>query len=767
MSVNFANRAGTILAALTLAILMAMAPAGSAAAQVKVTSVTVTGNQRIPAATILTYAGIKSGDAVTAGEIDDAAQRVLASGLFETVDMTPRGSGLVIAVQERPTINRISIEGNRRLKDEDLMKAIASQPQHVYSPSVAEADAAAIADAYTSAARISAKVTPRIIRRSENRVDLVFEVAESRVVENERVAFVGNRAFSDYRLRRVIRTKQAGLLRALIQSDTYVPQRTDLDRQLLTDFYTSRGYADFQVLDVSAVYSRERDATFLTFTVHEGQPFTIGRIDVTSEFPGLDVAQYRRALRIRTGQTWNPAAIDEQVSRLERLGLQQGYDFLRAEPKVTRNPRTLTLDVTFALVHGPRVFVQRIDIKGNATTLDRVVRRQFDTVEGDPFNPRAIRDAADRIRALGFFKSADVQTRQGSAPDQVIVDVNVEEQPTGSLTLGGSYSSDSGIGLSIGFSERNFLGRGQALTLDLQNGAQNNSSRFSFTEPAFLSRDLSLGIALASEATNYSNTAYQTRVTSFSPSLAFPVSENARLKIYYEFAKESIFDVSSDASPILLSEAGSKFRSSVGYEYRWDLLHGGLNPRQGTILTFGQDFAGLGGDVKYVRSRVRALAQRDIWNDEVTVRAIFEGGIVTSIGGGGTRVTDRFFLGSGQLRGFTARGVGPRDTGAVQADVLGGNRYMSLRFEADFPLGLPEEYGIKGGVFMDNASLWGLDNTSGIATVNDGFELRSSVGVSIFWTTPIGPLRLNFAKAIRSNPLDEKSVFDFAISTAF
>lgn len=752
------------VAGATLALIL---QAAVAVAQVRVSSIRVDGNERIPDATIVSLLDLEPGAVASDGEINDALQRVLASGLFETVEITPTGGGLIVEVVERPTINRISIEGNRRLDDDELLAEISSSPRRVFSPQTAETDAARLTDIYRQRSRLAATVTPKIIRRSDNRVDLVFEVAEGRVVENERVSFVGNRNFSDRRLRRVIDTKQAGFLRAIVGRDTYVPERIAFDRQLLTDFYRSRGYVDFQVLDVTTELSRERDATFVTFIVREGQPFRVGEVSVSSEFQGLDVAQYQSALRLRPGETWNPSRIEEQITRLERLALQQGYDFLRADPRITRNDRDLTLDVEFALVRGPRVFVERIDIEGNQTTLDRVIRRQFDTVEGDPFNPREIRNAAERIRALGFFAQADVNTREGSASDQVIVDVDVEEQPTGSLSFGGSYNNDTGVALVIGFSERNFLGRGQSVTFDIQTGDENTTSRLGFREPAFLGRDLTLGLDARYITSDYDEATYETRESALSPSLAFPVGENSRLSIYYEIARESIFNVVPEASPILAREAGDYWKSSIGYNYTLDLLRGGLNPNRGVRLTFGQEYSGLGGDVDAIKTTARAVAQRDVWNEEVTLRAILEGGVISSLEAT-TRVTDRFFLSSNQLRGFAGRGVGPRDTTAGNSDVLGGNKYVSLRLEADFPLGLPEEYGISGGVFADFGSLWGLDDTAGAAgVVDDGFELRSSVGVSIFWTTPIGPLRLNFAKPIEKNPLDEENTFDITISTQF
>ncbi|MEM9970726.1 MAG: outer membrane protein assembly factor BamA, partial [Pseudomonadota bacterium] len=758
---------GWVRAALASGIFAVFSLVAVAAHAQAVTSVTVDGNQRVPSATVVRILDLPQGQAVSDGALNDAIQRLNASGLFESVNASRNGTALRVRVVERPTINRINIEGNERLDDDFLLQFVTSTPRRVFSPSQVEADTAALINAYRQSARIAATVRPRIIRRSDNRVDLAFEVTEGRVVENERISFVGNRQFSDRRLRRAIDTKQAGFLRALIQRDTFIADRIPFDRRALTDFYNSRGYVDFEVLDVTTEFSRERDASFVTFNVREGQQFRVGEVGVVSEFPDANLADYRDAVRLRSGEVWNPARISEQVERLEELALQQGFDFLRVDPRVSRDARNLELDVTFALVRGPRVFVERIDIEGNTTTLDRVIRRQFDTVEGDPFNPREIRNAAERIRALGFFANADVETRQGSAADQVVVDVDVEEQPTGSLSFGGTFSTDDGFGLLVSFSERNFLGRGQAVSVQVQTASENRNITLSFREPAFLARDLAFGLRVRDFTTDFDDATYETQETSIRPSLEFPVSRNGRLNLFYEIAKEDISDVSGDASPIIQAEEGDLLRSSIGYAYTLDLLRGGLNPNQGVQLTFGQEFAGVGGDVEFLRTTARVLAQRPILNEEVTLRATLEGGVVEATGSDGTRVTDRFFLSSRQLRGFSSRGVGPRDTGATNSDVLGGNKYAVLKLEADFPLGLPEEYGISGGVFLDVGTLWDLDNVNGAVTVDDSQEFRAAIGFTIFWATPIGPLQFNFSNPIKSNDLDDERTFDFSISTRF
>jgi len=724
--------------------------------------VVVEGNERIEAGTIVEYAGIARGESVSAAQLNDAYQRVFESGLFETVEFVPQGATLLIRVAEWPTINRVAFEGNRRIDDEALSGVVQSQSRRVYSPAQAEADAAAIAELYAQAGRLAARVDPKIILQPGRRVDLVFEIAEGRVSEIERIAFTGNRAYSDRRLRQVLETKQAGVLRAFIRSDTFVGDRIAFDRQLLTDFYRSRGYIDFEVTGVSSDFSRDRGAFFITFAVQEGLKYRFGEVTAISEYEGVDAAPYQDTIRIRQGSTYSPAAVDLAITRMEGLALQQGLDFLRVEPRITRNDATQTLDVTFVLNEGPRVFVERIDIQGNATTLDRVIRRQFRTVEGDPFNPREIREAAERIRALGFFETAEVDTRRGSANDQVIVDVDVEERPTGSLTFGVSYSVTNGVGANVSFSEANFLGRGQFLSFSLSQGLDDQNSSFTFIEPAFLGRDLRFRMRAFYITSDQDDELYDTKSIGFTPSIGFPISEMTRMELRLGISEQTMENYGG-SSTILAAEAarGSETKIGVGYGLTYDSRRTGLNPNAGVRLRFGQDFNGLGGDVTSIETTALATAETKVLNEEVTLRAEVEGGFLTMLDGQDSRAIDRYF-GNGKIRGFGANGIGPVEGG----EALGGNNFAVLRLESEFPVGLPEEYGISGGLFMDVGSVWGLD-AAGADPGTDDLNLRAVAGVSVFWTTPLGPLRFNFSKAIQKEDYDDEQTFDLTVSTRF
>ncbi|MFG6595796.1 outer membrane protein assembly factor BamA [Sulfitobacter sp. 1A13368] len=777
MPVEWAQRSnvGKTLRGASLCVMLSVAwlvPGSQAQAQqYQFNTVVIDGNERIGDSAILRRVGIGRGQPVTGGQLNDAYQNLQNSGLFESVSLEPQGGTLVITVVELPTLNRVSFEGNRRIKDEMLAELIGSTERRVFNPSQAEQDAAAIAEAYSNEGRLSARVQPRIIRRDQNRVDLVFEIFEGDNVEIERLSFVGNRVYSDRRLRRVLGTKQAGLFRRLVKRDTYVEGRVEADKQLLRDFYLSRGYVDMRTEAVNAELTEERDGVFVAYNITEGQQFRFGEVSVESEVPGLNAAVYRDLLKIRPGVIYSPTLIENDIARIERQAIRDGVDFLRVEPVIDRNDRDLSLNVTYKLSRGERIFVERIDIEGNTTTLDRVIRREFDSVEGDPFNPREIRQAAERIRALQYFETAEVNARQGSSPEQVVIDVDVEEKPTGSLNFGGSFSNNDGFGVAVSFQEENFLGRGQRLNLSISTAEDATRYGVTFVEPRFLGRDVALGLKLDYAETNSSYTSYDTERLVFQPSLTFPVSENGRLSTRYTLEGiEMLERDDEDNSATIANEIaeGALFSSSVGYTYTYDTRRSGLDPTQGVLFEFGQDFAGLGGDNEYIKTTAKIAGEKRIFNEEVTLRATLEGGAL-SWNSGTNRAVDRFILGPSIMRGFEPGGIGPRDQSNGVDDALGGNLFAVARFEAEFPLGLPEEYGITGGVFYDVGNLWDLSDvdTSGGTIVGESGSFRHVIGFSVFWDTPLGPLQFNVSDALKKESFDKEQSFEVTLRTTF
>lgn len=743
----------------------ALVPGVASAQSYAFSSVQIEGLSTIEADTVLAYLGFAKGEPVSAAELNDAYKRLAGSGLFDKVSIDPRGSTLVVKVTEFPLINRINIEGNKRLKDDALLAMLQSRPRYVYNPAQAERDAETIAQAYADEGRLAAQVQPVIIRRPGNRVDLVFEVIEGKNSEIERVTFSGNRAFSDARLRRVVSSKQAGILRFIISADTFDPGRVEFDRQLLKDFYASRGYVDFDAVAVTSEVAPQEDGYFVTYEIREGQQFSFGEISTISEIEGIDTARLDALARIRPGTTYNPAVVDRAIARMEKQLQQDGYGFVRVDPRVTRNERDGTLDIAFAVVRGPRIVVERIDIEGNTTTLDRVVRARFTTVEGDPFNPREIRAAAERIRALGYFSSVDVQAREGSNPDSVVVDVNVEEQGTGAFSFGGTYALGVGFGATLSFSETNFLGRGQYLNLQFSGGLDTRDYSLSFAEPNLFGRDLRFAFKTFYTETMWDDDLFETRQAGFEPSLEFPISETGRFSISAKAEAENLLNYTGTSATLLAEQArGWQYGAGAGLGYSFDSRRNGLESDTYFFASAKAGVGGLGSDNTYVETSGLANITSSILDGSVTISATVEGGAVQSISGAGSRITNRFMMSPDQVLGFAPLGMGPRDLVSADQEALGGNYFGAARLEAKFPIGLPEEYGIKGGVFVNAGSVWGLDASPG---VDDSFHLRASAGASLYWDTPIGPLRFSYAYPLMKQSYDIEQRFGVSISTGF
>jgi len=762
----------TVLKPVALAVLVGVAgvsvtlPGTAVAASYSFSSVQIEGLNAVDPGTVTSLLGIGRGETVSDGELNAAYQRLAGSGLFDNVELIPSGGTLVVKVTEFPIINRINVEGNKVLKDPDLIAMIQSKPRYVFNPATAESDADTIAEAYASTGRIAATVTPKIIRRANNSVDLVFEVVEGKNVEIERITFTGNRAFSDARLRRVVTSKQAGLLRFIVKVDTFDPGRVEFDKQVLKDFYASRGYPDFDAVAVTSELTNQEDGYYVTYEIREGQQFSFGEISSVSEVEGIDAAAYEGYAQVRSGATYNPDVLDRAVARMENALQKDGYGFVRVDPRVTRNERAGTLDIQFAIVRGARITVERIDIEGNETTLDRVIRTQFSVVEGDPFNPRSIRAAAERIRALGYFSNVDVTAREGTATDTVVVDVNVEEQGTGSFSAGASYALGEGVGFIGSFTETNFLGRGQYLKVELSAGLDLRTYTFSFAEPNLFGRDLSIGVNASYSERFWADDLFKSSDGYIKPFMQFPISELSAIAVTGGAELSNIQNYTGD-STIMLDEAARERQigATAGLAYTFDTRRNGLDEPTYAYVKVTGDVGGLGADDEYVKGTFIGNITSNALNDQVTLRATVEGGAIASIGDGpGTRITDRFKMSPNQVMGFATLGMGPRDLAATDEDALGGNMYTAARLEADFPIGLPEEYGITGGVFAHAGSVWGLDNPG---TVDDAFYLRASAGAALNWDTPLGPLRFYYAVPVVKESYDEERRFGVSISTGF
>lgn len=731
-----------------------------------VRQILVVGNRRIEPATVISYLTLGVGDPIDDAALNESVRRLFETGLFSDVSIAADGGQLVVRVAENPTINRIAFEGNSALSDEALLPNISSRPRRAFTRSRAEADVQVLTELYRRAGRYGTTIEPVIIEQPDNRVDLVFEIDESAVTGVNAINFIGNEAFSDRRLRRVIDTTESGIFSFALTSDIYDPDRLELDKELLRRFYLSRGHADFTVLSAVAELAPDREGFFITFTISEGPVYSFGEQTVATTAPGLDPAEFEALIVGEPGDQYDADIVERNIQRMIFLAGQKGFAFVDVRPRAVRDPEGLTVGIVYELVEGARVYVERIDIEGNTRTLDRVIRRQFDIVEGDAFNSRDIEKARNKIRALGFFSKVEVATERGASDDRANIRVKVEEQSTGSLTFGLGFSTADGPVGEISVTERNFLGRGQFVRTRLVVAGERQVVDFTFREPAFLDRDLEAGfnIYLRKQDRKTESSFKETNI-GFVPSVTFPVSEFGKLNLNYRISSDEIREVDDAASPLIKVDEGTALTSSVGYVYSYDVRNDPLEPTSGFIASFGQDFAGVGGDTQFVRTTASVRGYRSLFSEDVVGSMTLEGGNITTFGDD-LRITDRFFLGGDDFRGFARDGIGPRDL--KTDDALGGNNYVVLRSEVTFPLGLPESFGISGGVFADVGTLWGLDRVSaGGTTVDDSANLRASVGVSLFWDSGFGPLRINLATPIVDEDGDDTETFRLTAGTRF
>ena len=746
-------------------------PAIVNAEALKLSSISVKGNSRLSAEAVINYSRLIPSSTISSEDLNTAYTNILDTGLFKNVSFKQDGRVLIISVDEYPTVNQISFEGNKKFTDEKLASFIVTKSNLVFTPVRLEKDLTAIKSVYRNSGRLLAKVKPKIINLSNNRVNLVFEIYEGNVVEIEKISFVGNREFSNRRLRRVLSSKQAGFLRKIILRDTLIEEKISLDRRLLADFYRSRGFADFKINGVNTELTEEKDGFFITYNITEGPQFTVGDVKLVSNVKDVNASEFEKFITFKQGETYSPVSLQSAVTQLEEKLQARGFEFVRVKPVVNRNINNLTLDFDLVFEKGDRLFIERIDISGNIATLDRVLRRQFFTVEGDPFNPREIKAAADRIRGLGLFSETDVTTLSGSTNSQVVINAKVVEKPTGSLTFGAGYSSQAGLGLLVEYGERNFLGRGQSLSFAVNTGKDDQLYELSFFEPMFLRNDLGFGLNLSVEDTNRQNAAYDTGDLLFQPFVTYPLGERSKIKIDYSISQTDLSNP-GDVGSIITNEVneGEVISSSLGYVFSHDTRLYKSNSGNGIIFKLGQQFTGLGGDKTAMKTTVKLAAHRRVFKEDLKLSAEFESGLLTYTTGN-SRVNDRFFLGSRKMRGFDAGGIGPRECSnrvcsANNNDALGGENFAVARFEAEFPLGIPDEYGLSGGLFYDIGNLWSLTKINNNVLYEDG-SWRQAIGASVFWKTPIGPLRFNFSDVLKKEQYDRDESFDLTISTRF
>jgi outer membrane protein insertion porin family len=749
-----------------------------------IADVRIEGIQRIEPETVRSYLLLQPGDAWDVERVDRSLKALFATGLFADVKLSREGNTLVIRVVENPIINRIAFEGNAKLADKELSAEVQARPRVVYTRTRVQNDVRRIIELYRRQGRFAATVEPKIIQLPENRVDVVFEINEGPSTGVRAINFVGNRRFSNSTLRGAIETSESRWYRFLSTSDTYDPDRVAYDRELLRKFYLSEGYADFRVVSAVAELTPDRDAFILTFTVDEGERYRFDNIDVNIAIKDLPREAVLPLLTVRSGEWYNAEAVERSISVLTDALGDRGYAFVEIRPEITRNREARTVDMVFRVQEGPRVYVERIDITGNIRTLDKVIRREFRLVEGDPFNTTRMQRSKERVRNLGFFKKVDVTNVPGSAPDRTVIVANVEEQSTGELSLGVGFSSSDGPLTDIHVRERNFLGRGQDLRLGTVLSFRSQQVDVSFTEPYFLDKNIAAGIDLfaikTSPTTNFFtgvDPSYQQ--TSYGGALraGYQLTENLRQTWKYTARSDNITDVDEDASLFIQLQQGRRLTSEIGQVLLYDRRDNRIEPTDGYFASIGNDIAGVGFGVRYLRNKANIGYYYSVapqWVLSFTAEA----GYIFGWGGDPVFLQDRFFVGGDNLRGFEAAGIGPRDS--TSEDALGGNKYYLGTVALGVPLGLPKELGLTGRVFSDFGTLYSNDQKNIPLTaeqlaaiggvppiIQDSAALRVSAGAGVTWKSPVGPIRLDLAYPIKKTSFDKTQLFHISFGTRF
>jgi outer membrane protein insertion porin family len=749
----------------------AQVPAGALSA------VEVRGNQRIDADTVRSYMLLQPGDQYDEERADRSLRALFATGLFRDVRISRDGSRLLVQVTENPVINRVAFEGNRRVSDDNIRPEVQLRPRGVFTPQLAQSDRQRILDLYARRGRFAATVSPQVIELDQNRVDVVFEITEGDAARISRINFVGNRSFSDARLQEVVSSRQQAFYRFFGQSDIYDPDRLTFDRELLRRFYLRQGFADVEVAQPTAELSPDRTAFFVTFQLEEGTRYRVQEITVTSTIAGLDTAALRNRVEVRPGDWYDGDAVERATQAVGDAANFRGFPFVDVQPQVRRNREAGTIDLAFNVVEGPRVFIERLDIAGNTRTQDRVIRREFRVAEGDAFNAAQLRRSRDRIRNLGYFSDVQLTTTPGSAQDRAVVTTTVQERATGEVSLGGGFSTDAGFLVDIGLRERNLVGTGIDARINGTLAQRRSQLDFSITDPAFLDRNLAAGIDLFLVQRNLLRIAsYEERRVGFAVRAGYEFNERLRQGWSYTLVNRNVFNVQDTASQFIRDQQGRTLLSQLSQTIAYDTRDSVIEARRGYVIRYGVDFAGLGGDVAYVRNRVdtvlllpfeRLFGEPDyVLALTASVGHLAPWGNRTFANGERDRIVDRFFLGGENLRGFAIGGVGPRSASTL--DSLGGRFIWTSSAEMRFPLPLPSELGLLGRAFVDAGALTqGPNRTSTGEGVLSSSMPRVSVGVGISWRSPFGLINLDFAHAVRKERFDQTQVFRFGFGTRF
>ena len=790
-------------------------------------TVVVEGNHRVDSETIRSYFRGSN-----EGQVNAAVKDLYSTGLFSNVQVSRSGGRIIVSVAENNLINHVAFEGNSKVKTEQLEAEVQSKSRGPYSPAMVQADVQRVLDVYRRAGHSDATVTSRLVAVPNGRVDVVFTINEGGKTGVKSIVFIGNHAFTAYRLRSLMQTTEMNFLSWLKSTDVYDPDRLGADEDLIRRFYLKNGYADFRIIGSDAQFVPSQKGYVVTITVDEGPQYRVSSVNVESHLGDLNPAALRGVVRLRSGDIYDADLVQKSVEALTHEASKRGYAFSNVTPRGDRDAATRTIAVAFDLEEGPRVYIERLNIHGNTRTRDYVIRREFDIGEGDAYNRVLIDEAERRLNALGYFKTVKITNLPGSAPDKVIVDVAVEDKPTGSFGISGGYSTTDGFIAELSVQETNFMGRGQYVRAAVSLGQYGRGVSFSFTQPYFLGYRMSGGFDLyAKSADNTRYALYSTVTTGGTLRLGIPITDDLTFSPRYSLYETRIsipndssspFDdctfpiagvtpgttgspypvasainncvTNGEASIAIKQAAGSRLVSAVGYGLTYSTLDNPKNPTQGFFADFKQDVAGAGTKTRFVRTVGDLRYYHSIYEDDIVGFARLQGGDEFGYGGYGLNIVDNFNLGPDLVRGFAPGGIGPRDISVgfdPNANSLGGTKYIGGTLEVDFPIfGAPKELGLRGGLFADAGTLFGYSGATNFSSfagtagcqyygqnnyysqsscinVEDSRKIRSSVGASLIWASPIGPIRFDYAFVLSKATNDVEQAFRFSGGSTF
>ncbi|MER8903033.1 outer membrane protein assembly factor BamA [Mesorhizobium sp. M0772] len=767
--------------------------ATSAAQAAVVSRVEVNGNQRVDADTIRNYITIKPGKAFSSADIDDAVKALFGTGLFSDVQINQVGSTLVVKVAEYQVVNQVLFQGNKKLKDNALAIAVQLKPRGTFSQATLDSDVEAVKAAYKRIGRDDAAVTTQIMDLGDNRVNVVFNINEGGRTKIAAVNFVGNSAYSSRRLSDVIATKRSSFLSFVLRDDVYDEDKLRADQESLRRFYYNHGYADFQVVSAVGELDDTTNQYTVTITVQEGDRYTFGDVSVESTIPEVDSKALESVVQTHKGDVYNAKDVEDTIIALTEKVAGSGYAFAQVTPRGDRNFENHTISVVYTIDQGTKAYIERIEIRGNDRTRDYVIRREFDVSEGDAFNQVLIQRAKKRLEKLDYFEKVDVSTVPGSEPDQVVLVVDVVEKSTGEFSVGAGYSTGgdtAGPSVEGSVAERNFLGRGQYIKVSAGGGKNSRDYSLSFTEPYFLGRRIAAGFDIFQQTRNYSK--YDSETLGATVRFGLPITDNISTQLAYNIAQEKYKlddgcddnptdpgdpnnlpgdgtpDADCKISPAIVEGINESpwIKSSVSLGLVYNTIDDMKSPHEGIYATTTVEVAGLGGDAKFVKVTGRGTVYQTL-SEQLDLVGLISGGAghIAGYGDNGLRIFDQFQSSDRMIRGFEYGGIGPADP--LTGDHLGGTTYFNASAEAQFPIPvIPESFGVRGAVFADAATLYGSKIDS-VAQVSTDLELRASVGVGLLWSSPFGPIRIDYAMPVKKEKTDDVQEFNFGMSSRF